>query len=345
LVRTSQVQSQIPRVKKILSESDRALNTKEIAERLDVVDSTAHSLLTLMEAFEIVEKVMRGRYYFYLKGVYDDEQISKMLPPKKFKPKPKPKSRIRRHIPQERMRKTSPREEHLSHLSVQASSGEGLSALSIIGFNEEHVVEESVLVDEILRDMEKEIQVEEKIVKTPITVKPYGTVEHLSKGFRCLTRSQTKYIKDKLSWLEGYEGIDMYNTFFAKFSALQHGKYGNVLYCSTGRNSWDNIHQVTVDPSISYSLLLPILEMNRWASWTDFLTGLEKTRKKYSKSLYDKMLDDFMESGHRLVELTVENRGARYVKSILNTRIEERGLGDQVEASHVQDWIYLEKVD
>jgi len=340
LVRTSLVQLQIPRVKQILSESDRALNTKEIAERLDVVDSTAHSLLTLMEAFEIVEKVMRGRYYFYLKGVYDDEQISKMLPPKKFKPKP----RSRRHILRVRRRKLSPREEHLSHMSLQASSGEGISALSIIGFNEEHAVDESVLVDEVLRDMEEEIRVEERLVETPITVKPYGTVEHLSKDFRCLTRSQTKYLKDQLSWLEGYEGIDMYNTFFAKFSALQHGKYGNVLYCSTGRNSWDNIHQVTVDPSISDSLLLPILEMNRWASWTDFLTGLEKTRKKYSKSLYDKMLDDFMESGHRLVEFTLENRGARYVKLMLNRRIEERGLGDQVEASHVQDWVYLEKV-
>ena len=341
MVRTSLIQKQISKVEQILSESDRALNMKEIAELLEKTESIAYNIVTLMEAFEIVEKVKRGRYYFYLKGVYDDEQISKMLPPEKVIPKP----RIRRHLPQVRRRNPTPREEHISNLSLRASSGDGPSSLSIIGLTEEDTVEESVLVEEVLREIEMEISVDERIVETPITVKPFGTVGHLSKSLRRLTRPQTNYLKDQLSWLDGYEKIDVYNTFFAKFSALQHRKYGNVFYCSAGSNSWDNIHQVTVIPSISDMIVLPLVEMNRWASWNDFLTGLEKTRINYSKGLYDKMLDDFMESGHRLVELTVENRRADYVTRRLNMRIDERGLGEQVEASHVQDWVYLEKVD
>jgi hypothetical protein len=52
-----------------------------------------------------------------------------------------------------------------------------------------------------------------------------------------------------------------------------------------------------------------------------------------------------MESGHSLVEMTVENRKANYVRNILRQRISERGLEEQVKASYVDEWVYLEKAE
>ncbi|GAH40616.1 unnamed protein product, partial [marine sediment metagenome] len=137
---------------------------------------------------------------------------------------------------------------------------------------------------------------------------------------------------------------ERYNTAFSKFSALEHGRYGDVLYFSLGANPWDNVRKVTVDSSISDYMVLPTIEANRWSAWNDFLAGLKETRG-YSPGLYDEMLDDFMDSGHNLVEIKVENRGTNYVKHMLKKKIEERGLMDQVEASRVDEWIYLEKVE
>jgi len=39
-----------------------------------------------MLVFGTVQRVKRRRYYYFLKGVYSDEQISTMLPPEKTKP-------------------------------------------------------------------------------------------------------------------------------------------------------------------------------------------------------------------------------------------------------------------
>ena len=38
---------------------------------------------------------------------------------------------------------------------------------------------------------------------------------------------------------------------------------------------------------------------------------------RYGKDQYDKMLDQFMESGHRLVEMTVEDRRARARRNLI----------------------------
>jgi len=59
---------------------------------------------------------------------------------------------------------------------------------------------------------------------------------------------------------------------------------------------------------------------------------------------YDKIIDQFIEGEHKLVEITVENRTANYVSNMLNKRIGERGIEEQVKASYVDEWIYLEKV-
>ncbi len=73
--------------------------------------------------------------------------------------------------------------------------------------------------------------------------------------------------------------------------------------------------------------------------------GSKEPRITYGKDQYDKIIDQFIENGHKLVEITVENRKANYVNLILNKRIGERGLEEQVKASYVTDWVYLEKVE
>ena len=112
-----------------------------------------------------------------------------------------------------------------------------------------------------------------------------------------------------------------------------------------GTNPWDNVHKIKVDRHISDLMVLPVIDVNRWSSWRDFLRGLKETRITYSKGQYDRILDEFMDSGHRLVEITVEDRGASYVKHVLSRRIGERGLEKQVKASRVDEWVYLERVD
>ena len=111
-----------------------------------------------------------------------------------------------------------------------------------------------------------------------------------------------------------------------------------------GSNPWENVRKITVDPSISDYMVLPIIEANRWSSWNDFLAGLKYTRR-YSRGDYDEMLDKFIDSGNKLVEIAVENRGIAYVKNMLKKKIEERGITNQIETSRVDEWIYLEKVE
>ena len=68
----------------------------------------------------------------------------------------------------------------------------------------------------------------------------------------------------------------------------------------------------------------------------------EKREKKAKKrSVYDPILDQFLESGHDLVEIEVEGKKASYVASMLKKRIKLRGL--EIEATAVDDVVYLEK--
>ncbi len=338
------------RIEKYLSEMDRAQTVKEIAEGLEMKPSFTYTILQLMEVFGTVQKAKRGMsYYFFLKGDYTDEQISAMLPPKKVKPEPRRKSTL--HRPRRSTSRTSARDnflkKQLSTMREQVSSFEGPSALAMIGLNQIDVVEENVEVDIELQEIQEvqEIDVEEETFETPIMNEPFATVGHLSKDVRQLTRGQTKHLIEQLTFLEGYERIKGYETVFAKLSALENKKYGNPLYFSRGTNSWDHIQKVTIDPSILDFMFLPAIEVKRWSSWKDFLTGLKETRIKYGKDQYDKIIDQFIENGHKLVEITVENRKANYVNHILNKRIDERGLEEQVKASYVTDWVYLEKVE
>ena len=72
---------------------------------------------------------------------------------------------------------------------------------------------------------------------------------------------------------------------------------------------------------------------------------VEKKRKKLSirGSKYDPMIDQFVAGEEELVEIIVEDRKASYVAGQLNKRIALRELGNEMEASAAQDFVYLEK--
>ena len=76
-----------------------------------------------------------------------------------------------------------------------------------------------------------------------------------------------------------------------------------------------------------------------------FFKGSRPRAREYGKDQYDKIIDQFIECEHKLVEITVENRTAKYLSNMLNNRIGERGLEEQVKASYMDEWVYLEKVE
>jgi len=65
---------------------------------------------------------------------------------------------------------------------------------------------------------------------------------------------------------------------------------------------------------------------------------LKKTR---IKSIFDPIIDAFIESGHDLVEISVEDKTPGYMVTQLKQRIERRELN--IEASHGGGFVYLEK--
>ncbi|MBA7660311.1 hypothetical protein ES703_68313 [subsurface metagenome] len=69
----------------------------------------------------------------------------------------------------------------------------------------------------------------------------------------------------------------------------------------------------------------------------------EKREKKLGRrSIYDPMIDQFLESGNVLVEIEVEGKKPGYVAGMLKKRIKGRGL--KLKATAVSDVVYLEKV-
>jgi len=333
------IETGIPKVKKYMSERNEALQVSEVAEHLGVVNATAFQLLDLMYEFGILDKVKRGRTYYFLKDVYSDEQIKAMLPPEKAPRIPRPRGRPRKPKPH----RVSFKDEYLSTLGERASSGDGLSALAFLSLPQGEAAETLKTEPKPPVELVSALMGKEK-PETLIKSEAFATVGRLPKNVRRLSQGETTYLKNLLKGLGGCEGMERYNTVFSNFSALENGRYGEVFYFSMGANTWDNVRKVSVDPSISDHMVLPSIEANRWTSWNDFLTGIKETRR-YSKGKYDEMLDEFMESGHKLVEIAVENRDTIYVKNMLKKKIEKRGITDQVEASRVDEWIYLEKVE
>jgi hypothetical protein len=68
----------------------------------------------------------------------------------------------------------------------------------------------------------------------------------------------------------------------------------------------------------------------------------EKRRKMYHKgSVYDPIIDQFLESGQELVEISIEGKRPGYVVTQLDRRIETREL--DIVASSGGGFVYLEK--
>ena len=67
----------------------------------------------------------------------------------------------------------------------------------------------------------------------------------------------------------------------------------------------------------------------------------KRERKIRKRSIYDPMIDQFLESGHDLVEIEVEDKKPSYVAGMLKKRIQVRGL--ELKATAVSDVVYLEK--
>lgn len=70
---------------------------------------------------------------------------------------------------------------------------------------------------------------------------------------------------------------------------------------------------------------------------------VEKKREKTSakRSIFDPMIDQFIEGGEELVEISVEDKKAGYIVSQLKKRIGVRKL--EIEVSKAQGFVYLEK--
>ena len=349
MVRKSLHETTFPKVKKFMSEIDKAVTAKDVAQFLEMSVSGASSVMQLMEVFKMVQKIKRRGTYYVLKDVYDDEQIEAMLPPKVVIILKRRRSRPKQYSPPA----DNGLEEYLSAVRSQPDSGDGLSALAMIGLSHQEIAEEVTPTRELpgdlgistLDDLGVDIEVEERKIGAPIRKEAFATVKYLPKDVRLLNSGEARYLKKQLKAFDGYEGIEEFGTVFAKFSALEYGKYGNVVYFSMGTNQWDYVKKVTIDQSISDFIVLPNTERKRWSSWNQFLIGLKETGERYGKEEYDKIIDQFMETGHDLVEMTVENRKANYVRNILRKRIRERGLDEQVKASYVEEWVYLERVE
>ncbi len=71
----------------------------------------------------------------------------------------------------------------------------------------------------------------------------------------------------------------------------------------------------------------------------------EKRKKTYLKvSRYDPIIDQFITSGEKLVEITVVDKKAPYVATQLKKRIGVRELQLEMEASAADGFVYLEKI-
>ena len=323
----------VPLIRQHMAEKDVAMTSGEVAGFLGVSSSAAFNVLAYMEALGIVQRVRRRKSFYFLKDIYDEERIETMLreagakTPGRRRVRP-PGWVKRKKTPEERREEESLLEKHLATVRAIANSGEGPSALAIIGLSQPEAGETSVETREPQRAMDllPELGIGEHEKPVMIRCEPHGTIESIPKGFRLLTQGQTRHLKENhLKKLGGYEGIDRFGDFFADISSLGSRIYGNVFYVSTSTNPWERAYKVAVDGSITLPLEFPD----------------DRTRKA-QRSKYDPIIDRFTESGHEVVEIVVEGRTPSYVTSQLKKRIEARGLN--LKASTVSDVVYLEKV-
>ena len=66
--------------------------------------------------------------------------------------------------------------------------------------------------------------------------------------------------------------------------------------------------------------------------------------EKITTSIFDPIIDEFMKSENKLVEITVEDRSPSYMKSSLAKRLAKREIAN-VEVTMGYGVVYLEKTD
>ena len=72
--------------------------------------------------------------------------------------------------------------------------------------------------------------------------------------------------------------------------------------------------------------------------------SLELSKTKTMRgSIYDSILDRFLESGHEIVEITVEGKNPISARVIIDRRIRLRGLRDKVRVEYIGGVMYLKK--
>lgn len=74
------------------------------------------------------------------------------------------------------------------------------------------------------------------------------------------------------------------------------------------------------------------------------MESVTERRKRASfgkRSVYDPIINKFLEGDAKLVEIQVQGKKAGYVKTQLSRRIKSRGLDISVES--VSDYVYLER--
>ncbi len=330
------------RVEEFLSESGRACTLNELSEELGLKKSNIYTVTELMRGFNVLDRMKGGieyiRYYYFLKDRYSVEEISEMIPKRKVKvPRPR---RVRRQIvpgkpgrPRQKTESELFMESYLGDIDKRASTG-GLRALAILGFPD---------IDSV-RPKERAVKatVFVPLKRSSIEISATLKVKELSKETRRLSNYELNYLKNLLKQYGWYPLIENLHTGYAKVKALKTGRYGDALHFSKGSNSWDDVVSINMDFSVSNSLLLPTNETQRWSSWNEFNTPQKE--RSYYRGLYGKMLDEFIESGHQLVEITMKTKTAVSLKTSLNYHIDKRGLQEQIEVTRVQEFVYLEKI-
>lgn len=217
----------VPLLKLYMAEQDRAITSRDVAEFLDVTESTANNVLLYMEAIGIISHVRRGREYLYfLKGT-SYEVLPRVV---------SRKSKRRKHI---RVERIAPVESIVEN--YPDAPRDMIPALAIIGLYQTE--SEPQTQPQYLKLVENE-----RIVTPPcITVERHGRVRILPKEARLLSRGHTNYLKERyLSELDGYENIERFDCFFVESSALERKVYGKVFYVSMGMNPWAKLYKVIV---------------------------------------------------------------------------------------------------
>ena len=67
-------------------------------------------------------------------------------------------------------------------------------------------------------------------------------------------------------------------------------------------------------------------------------------KEKITTSIFDPIIDEFMKSENKLVEITTENRAPSYMKSSLAKRLAKREIAN-VEVTLGYGVVYLEKTE